>query len=106
MNRGVLHWAELDRRRPAVILSPRERNLRASDVIVVPCTTTLRPLRWHVLLPAGEGGVAVATMVKCEQPMTVPRDVLDATPLGPPLSAARLREIERALLDALGIWLV
>jgi hypothetical protein len=42
-------------------------------------------------------------MVKCELMTTVPKELLSAKPLGPPLPPRRMREIERALLLAVGI---
>ncbi len=103
MKRGSIHWVHLDKRRPAVIISPTRRNELASDVIILPCSTQLRPMVWHVSLEAREGGLRQRTMVKCEQVITVPKDLVHPVPLGPPLSARRVREIERALLLALGI---
>ena len=50
LRRGWLHWAEMDKRRPVLILSPESRNERASDLIVVPCSSVLRGGPWHVRL--------------------------------------------------------
>jgi mRNA interferase MazF len=94
---------ELDKRRPAVIISPDRRNELAGDLIILPCSTQLRPMVWHVFLEPPEGGLSRRTMVKCEQVTTVPREFVDPRPLGPALSSRRLHEIERAILLALGI---
>lgn len=56
-----------DKRRPALALSPDHRNERANDVIVIPCSTRLRPAPTHVLLRSGQGGLAESTVLKCEQ---------------------------------------
>jgi mRNA-degrading endonuclease toxin of MazEF toxin-antitoxin module len=101
--RGHVYWAAIDKRRPVVVLSVNARNERANDLIVVPCSTTLREALTHVRLRRGEGGVPAACLVKCEQISTLPRDEVGATPLGPPLSPARLAEIERAVLRAIGV---
>jgi mRNA interferase MazF len=103
VNRGSIHWVRLDKRRPAVIISPDRRNELAGDLIILPCSTVLRPMIWHVLLQPPEGGLSRRTMVKCELVTTVPKEFVDPKPLGPALSSRRLREIERALLLALGI---
>ena len=103
MNRGCLYWAELDKRRPVLVISPDVRNRLANDVVVLPCSSTLRPLVWHVRLDRGEGGLKEASMVKCEAPQTIPKEWLGIEPLGRALSPARLEQVERALLSALGI---
>jgi mRNA-degrading endonuclease toxin of MazEF toxin-antitoxin module len=101
--RGYLYWAQLDKRRPALVLSVDARNERASDVIVIPCSTTMRDAPTHVRLRRGEGGVAEACVLKCEQITTLPKGDVDLAPCGPPVSAARLAEVERAVLRAIGI---
>lgn len=58
---------------------------------------------WHVLLKKGEGGLPADSVAKCEQIMTLTREQLSDEPLGDPLSAPRMRQIERAMMMALGI---
>ena len=101
--RGYLHWVHLDKRRPALVLSPNARNERASDVIVVPCSTRLRPAPTHVLLREGEGGLDEDSMLKCEQITTLHRDDVSDEPLGRALSRSRVAEVERAVLRAIGV---
>jgi mRNA-degrading endonuclease toxin of MazEF toxin-antitoxin module len=101
--RGRLHWAEVDKRRPVLILSPESRNQRASDLIVVPCSTVLRGGPWHVRLARGEGGLARASVLLCEQITTVLKRRIETEPLGPPLTTSRMAEVERAVLLAIGI---
>jgi mRNA interferase MazF len=101
--RGRLHWALLDKRRPVLVLSPDYRNERASDVIVIPCSTRLREAPTHVRLARGQGGIAVPSVLKCEQITTLPKDVLDPRPLGAPLSDALLAAVEQAVLRAIGV---
>lgn len=93
----------MDKRRPVLVLSIDARNERAKDLMVVPCSTTLREAPTHIRLARGEGGVPQACVLKCEQLTTLPRDELDPVPLGAVLSALRLREIERAVARAIGI---
>jgi len=92
----------LDKQRPAIILSPDVRNRLANDVIVVPCSTTARSMTWHVQLRRGEAGLPQACMAKCEQIATVPKSWVEPAELGR-LSAQRMREVELAVLSALGI---
>ena len=106
MMRGSIFWAQLDKRRPVIVVSAERRNQLARDVMVIPCSTNLRAMSWHVLLRKGEGGLHQASMAKCEQILTVSKDSLSATPLGPPLSSTRVHELERAILRALEIVLV
>jgi len=40
--RGHLYWAQMEKRRPVLVVSVDARNDRANDVLVVPCSTTLR----------------------------------------------------------------
>lgn len=99
--RGEVYWVELDKPRPSVVVSPNPRNLFANDVIIIPCSSHLRPMRWHVRLPRGEGGVPVTSMVKCELVTTASKEWFGKR-LGV-LTASRMVEIERALLSAVGI---
>jgi mRNA-degrading endonuclease toxin of MazEF toxin-antitoxin module len=101
--RGHLYWARLDKRRPVLVLSVNARNERANDLIVVPCSTTLREAPTHVRLGRGEGGAPRACMLKCEQITTLPKEDIGLSPLGSALTAARLAEIERAVLRAIGV---
>jgi mRNA-degrading endonuclease toxin of MazEF toxin-antitoxin module len=101
--RGSLYWARLDKRRPVLVISPDYRNERATDVIIVPASTTIREAPTHVVLRTGEGGVRTRTVLKCEQVTTLPRTDLELRPLGGRLSPARLAAVERALLRAIGI---
>ena len=101
--RGHLYWASLDKRRPVLVISPNYRNEHASDVIVIPCTTTLRVAPTHVELRAKEGGVPARSVLKCEQILTLLRSDLEMASLGRSLSASRIIEVERAVMRAIGI---
>jgi len=101
--RGHLYWVNLDKRRPALVLSPDYRNERASDVIVVPCSSRRRPAPTHVMLKRGQGGLAEDSVLKCEQITTLSRADVREGALGKPLPAAVLRAVERAVLRAIGV---
>lgn len=103
LRRGHLYWASLDKRRPVLVVSPDYRNERARDVIVVPCATRLRFAPTHVALRKGEGGLAHPSVLQCEQVSTLPRDLLEETPLGVSLSVTRLDQVIRAILRAVGV---
>ena len=100
--RGRLYWVSLDKRRPALVVSPDYRNEHASDVIVVPCSTRLRPAPTHVLLRRGQGGLAESSVLKCEQITTLPKADVHG-PLGKPLPMALMAAVERAVLRAIGV---
>ena len=102
MKRGSIHWGETQKRRPLIILSPERRNLFASDVLVIPCSTSARRMSWHVPLGRGEAGLPQACFAACEQIGVLSKELVDPEELGL-LSPARMREVELALISALGI---
>ena len=101
--RGHLYWVTMDKRRPALVLSPDYRNQHAGDVIVVPCSTRLRPAPTHVLLRRGQGGLAESSVLKCEQITTLSKADVHEPALGKELPATVLRAVERAVLRAIGV---
>jgi mRNA-degrading endonuclease toxin of MazEF toxin-antitoxin module len=101
VKRGSIHWANVEKRRPILIVSPDGRNEFAHDVLAVPCSTSARRMRWHVELRRGEAGVVHECLLLCEQVGVVRKELIDPHDLGM-LSAARMREVELALLSALG----
>jgi mRNA-degrading endonuclease toxin of MazEF toxin-antitoxin module len=103
LRRGRLYLAHLDKLRPVLVLSPDLRNDLASDVIVIPCSTRLSDAPTHVRLRRGEGGVAAASVLKCEQITTLHKDDVRRQALGGAIGASRLLEVERAVLRAIGV---
>ncbi len=108
--RGEIHLASMrarpsDRKtRPVVVVSPDIRNRWANDVLVLPLSTQIRSALTHVLLDRGEGGLPESSVVKCEQITCLDKGILEPRPLGRPLNEERIRQIETALLIALGIY--
>ncbi len=106
--RGCLYWVKIPSEpggkiRPALVVSVEARNRLASDVLVIPATTTLHPAPTHVRLNKGAGGVPMDSVLKCEQITTLPKHLLSETALGGPLSGALLEEVERGVLRAIGV---
>jgi len=106
--RGHLYWVQIpdepgSKRRPALVVSPDTRNRLANDVIVVPLSSVLREAPTHVRLRAREGGLPRPSVAKCEQITTLRRDRLAPAALGGNLAPARMVEIEKAVLRAIGI---
>ena len=101
--RGHIYWAWLDKRRPVLVVSIDARNEGANDVMVVPCSTTMRAAPTHVRLSRGEGGLPRDSVLKCEQLNTVAKADIEPAPIGLPLRPARMAEVERAVMRAIGI---
>jgi mRNA interferase MazF len=101
--RGYLYFAELDKRRPVLIISLDIRNELASDVLVIPCSTHLSESPTHVRLRRGEGGVSSTSVLKCEQITTLHKDDLIPRRLGGRLVPSILSEVERCIMRAIGL---
>ncbi|MDB4962129.1 MAG: growth inhibitor [Myxococcales bacterium] len=101
--RGFLYFARLDKRRPVLVISANARNAGATDVLVIPCSTVLAAAPTHVRLRKGEAGIGATSILKCEQLGVLRKEDLDPSPLGSSLSELRLREVERAVLRAIGV---
>jgi len=106
--RAHIYWVRVpdepgSKRRPALVVSPDVRNRLASDVIVVPLSSVLRPAPTHVHLRRREGGLQRPSVAKCEQITTLRRERLQPRPLGSALTAARMVEVEKAIVRAIGV---
>lgn len=114
MRRGTVAWADLaprsgseqTGRRPVIVVSHDGFNLEPSwrSLIVVPVSSSPRQMRrgtTAILIPAGEAGLGTESMALCHQVTTLDRSKIGEI-LGT-LSPARLREVERGLLAALGM---
>ncbi len=89
--------------RPGVVLQHDALTPAVSTVIVVPMTTNLARLKLPsvVRVPAGEGGLPKESAALCHQVQVRGKARL-LSRLGE-LPAARLVQIEKCLLDAMGI---
>ena len=106
--RGCLYWVVIpgepgSKRRPALVISGDARNRLATDVLVIPASTTLRPAPTHVKLAKGTGGLTRDSVLKCEQITTLPKHLLSDSPIGRPLPARLLEDVERGVLRAIGV---
>ena len=106
--RGHIYWVKIPdepggKRRPALVVSQDGRNRLAADVLAVPLSSVLREAPTHVRLHAREGGLRRPSMEKCEQITTLRRDRLAPNALGWMLAGARMVEIEKAILRAIGV---
>lgn len=66
-------------RRPVLIFQNNIGNKHSPNVAVLPITSRIKKKRQitHVILPAVETGLAVDSMVLCENPLCVPKDSLE-----------------------------
>jgi len=92
--------------RPAVVLSKDVNNQRLDDVMVAPCTSNISRSResTQFLIDGAEisaAGIRVASVVRCEALMTIPKSLIVRT-VGH-LSADALSAIRTCLLDALAM---
>ena len=89
--------------RPALVVSMDVRNRLANDVIVVPLSTTLRPVPTHVKIPPGQGGLRETSIAKCEQITTLDKSFLLRGPFAGFINPSLMREVEKAIQRAIGI---
>lgn len=99
--RGEICLIDLDKERPALILSSNSLNAHSLDVCILPISTaehkafSLRPK-----LKAGEAGLKYDSWVKCDQPTTVEKDLVIYPPLGV-LAGANMQKVEAAVKTSL-----
>jgi len=91
--------------RTAIVISTNGRNQNASDVIVVPTTSSVNfrphPLV-HVHIPAGEGGLPKDSYARCDQVTTLDKSLLRDGPLGGPVHLSYRWKIIYAVRRAIG----
>jgi mRNA-degrading endonuclease toxin of MazEF toxin-antitoxin module len=87
-----------------VSLDARNQHPRASTVLVVPLSTTLRGLDTHVRLELGETGLVETSEAQAENITTVRKESLvPSRSRLRAISAARLRQIARCVVLAMGV---
>ena len=107
IQRGEVHWVQLDpargsemaKRRPCVVLSPREINDHRRTVVVVPLTTTETPAMFPLLVHTPS--IGASSKVRTEHIRAIDKSRLSGfiTDIG----AKDLQEINRALCQVLAI---
>ena len=101
--RGDVHLVELDKPRPAIILSVDPLNRHALDVCVVPITTKEHArFSMRVFLEAGDGGLDYDSWAKCDQVMTLEKSLIRYPATGS-LSSTTLKRIEEQVKISLGL---
>lgn len=100
MRRGELWWADLDKRRPVVLLSRDEAYALRAAVIVAPTSTTVRGFATEVRLGKAEG-MPRTCVINCDWLVTISKLRLQDR-IGV-LSGAKLQLLDDALRFALGL---
>lgn len=100
MKRGEVWWANVDKRRPVVLLSRNEAYDVRALVIVAPATTVVRGFSLEIKLGRAEG-LPRNCVLNCDWLVTIPKAEL-VERVGT-LSTAKLRKLDEALRFALGI---
>ena len=101
--RGDVCLFSLDKERPAVIISNDALNRFSRDVCVVPVSKVEhRQFSIRPQLPAGQAGLALDSLVKCDQVTTVSKSAAVFPPFGS-LDPASLKRIEDAIRIALAL---
>lgn len=99
-----LRWADLPvpyGRRPVCILTRDAALTVVTGVTVAPVTTILRRIRSEVEVGPDEG-LPEASVITCDNLLTIHRSQIDPTPIGA-LGPAKRIELDLALTYALGI---
>jgi mRNA-degrading endonuclease toxin of MazEF toxin-antitoxin module len=87
-----------------VSLDARNQHPRASTVLVVPLSTTLRELDTHIRLEPGETGLVETSEAQAENITTVRKESLAPSRSRlRAISANRLRQIARCVVLAMGV---
>jgi mRNA-degrading endonuclease toxin of MazEF toxin-antitoxin module len=101
--RGEVYLVELDKPRPAVILSVDPLNRPALDVCMVPFTTVQHAkFSMRVAVKRGDGGLDQDCWAKCDQVTTLEKDYLRYPALGV-LSDPSFSFIQEQVKIALGL---
>ena len=99
--RGEVYRVQLDKDRPALVISSDVLNRHALDVCIVPITSVEhRRFALRVSFPIGEGGLHRPSWAKCDQVTTIEQQELKYPPLGR-LTSTTLAKIEAAIKIAL-----
>lgn len=100
MIRGEIWWAQVDKRRPVVLLSRDEAYAVRSMVLVAPVSTTVRGYSVEVRVGRREG-LPRAGVINCDWLVTLPkRQLLERAGV---LSGAKQEQLDDALCFALGV---
>jgi len=100
VRRGEVWWANVDKRRPVVLISRDEAYEIRAMVLVAPATTTVRDYAVEFKVGRREG-LARECVINCDWIVTLPKaDLLERAGI---LAEPKLRQLDHALRFALGL---
>ena len=100
MKRGEVWWANVDKRRPVVLISREEAYGVRALVIVAPLTGTVRGFAAEVRVGRSEG-LPRPCVINCDSIVTIPK--ADLVERAGSLSAAKVQALDEALRFVLGL---
>lgn len=101
--RGDVCLLNLDKQRPALVLSSDALNAHSLDICVLPISTVQHlAFSMRVKLKASEGGLNRDSWVKCDQPTTIEKHSVAYPPLGR-LRFESMEMVEAAVKSALDL---
>lgn len=100
MKRGEVWWANVDKRRPVVLISRDEAYAVRALVLVAPITGTTRGFAAEVKVGRQEG-LPRPCVINCDSIVTIPK--ADLIERAGALSSGKLRALEDALRFVLGL---
>ena len=100
MKRGEIWWAEVDKRRPVVLVTRDEAYAVRSNVTVAPVTATIRGFAVEVAVGKREG-LPKRGVINCDALVTISKAVLSER--AGALSKAKREQLDTALAFARGL---
>ena len=100
MSRGDIWWANVDKRRPVVLVSRQEAYAVRALVIAAPVSTTVRGFAVEVKVGKREG-LPKSGVINCDWLVTIPKSALTRR-IGS-LSVTKRSQLNQALAFALGL---
>ncbi len=99
--RGEICLFDLDKERPAIVISSDAINRHSLDVCVIPVSKVEhRSFSLRPKLQRGEGGLELESWAKCDQPTTIEKRLAVFPPLGS-VSPETMAVIEKAVRECL-----
>jgi len=112
ISRGTIYWVQLDptigseinKTRPALVVSNNQSNQVSTTVTVVPITSNTKLFGpFEVVLQSGDGGLKKHGKLKANQIRTIDKQRIVGGPLGPAISYEAMERVNRALKIHLAI---
>jgi mRNA interferase MazF len=100
MKRGEVWWAQVDKRRPVVLLSRNEAYEVRALIIVAPVTTVVRGFAAEIKIGRAEG-LPQSGVVNCDWIATIPK--VDLLERAGALSSAKIAQLQASLMFVLGL---